>query len=184
MNVIKAEGTTTTIVLSTPIIARYIKFTPVARDWLDSNAWIVREITFFNQIWLSRSLTGGIAYFNPSNPTQPSTNYSGAIVGAWPPDNEWDTYITRNTLNGQIIANSTAIWNHGTAYSYSQQSPLTGLWNNQYTATINDYVARGGIELTGPWIDLSYSTTSTNDPTASFRPVFQFKHAKQKTLWS
>lgn len=132
-----------------------------------------------------RMPTGGNAYIDANgNSTLTDNN-----LGAWPPNNEWDTYIVNSTLNGKITAGDDIVWNKETRYSMCQDTLKSGIWTSYTNATATiDSTYRSGrgfsSDLSPSWKDVAgigFAGTSTY---IGFRPVLEYvANPKQTNLW-
>jgi hypothetical protein len=117
---------------------------------------IIGEIEMFSSI-ICRSLNGGYSYID-SIGNSSTTDYS---LGAWPPSNEWDTYIANSTLNGNIIAGDNNIWHWNTALTLCRDTNYSG----------NTYRSTRGLTLT---TRISPSLSNTVNASYGFRPVLNY----------
>lgn len=127
-----------------------------------------------------RSLSGGCAYINASG----SRVLSNQNLGAWPANNEWDTYIVKSDLNGKIDAGSDGAWhwNAGVA-TYCQEAPLVGLQTAQ-TPNCNgsEVILRGSSTAT----NVNAYISSGASPSFGFRPVIEYidKYSRAKSFYN
>ncbi|TPG68724.1 hypothetical protein EEL31_10325 [Brevibacillus laterosporus] len=92
---------------------------------------------------------------------------SYGTAGAYPENNEWDTYIVNSTLDGNIIKGNDYVWHWKSAYSWMQDC----FYDPSFTMKGLQRVLRG---IHSP----SYHTrTSGENKSAAygFRPVFEYK---------
>jgi hypothetical protein len=124
-----------------------------------------------------RSLSGGSAY--ATNNGNSSFQSQTVDYGCFPTNNEYDRYILKSDLNGTITANDIAVWNHGTVYTWTQETPLNGIYRdktNNSTVTINSTyrVARGKGNAAPNWNSYSILGSSNSSATCGYRPVFEY----------
>ena len=123
-----------------------------------------------------RSLSGGVIYADENgNPT-----FTDSLCGAFPTNNEYDTYIKKSTLDGKITAGDNSIWNYGKCFSLTKGAPVIGTWVNRggvSTVTTNlQRMIRGNDNRTDgdEWKDVNVTHTTGEFSTVGFRPVLEF----------
>lgn len=136
----------------------------------------------------SRIISGGNSYLG-SDGLSKLTNQG---LGAWPPNNEWDTYIVNSTLGGKITPGDTNIW-HWKDYTgiticrdtlvlnTVRQDGTKALASDRMNRSWSQAGAGSSYEpvLVQPWFNASnFSSTVTG-----FRPIFEYKHEKQTNIW-
>jgi hypothetical protein len=123
-----------------------------------------------------RSLSGGVVYADANgNPA-----FTDSLYGAFPPNNEYDTYIKKSTLGGKIAAGDNNIWNYNKCFSLTKGAPVIGTWVNRggvSTVTTNlQRMIRGNDNRTdgNEWKDVNVTHTTGEFSTIGFRPVLEF----------
>lgn len=107
-----------------------------------------------------RSLGGGNSYADANG----NSSTTDAGLGAWPIDNEWDTYIVKKDYG--TGAGSDNVWHYGTG-TLTQETPPPQVGVNTKRVRRG---ASGDEKFIYPLLDKS-STPSTT----GFRPVFQYE---------
>lgn len=120
-----------------------------------------------------RVISGGICYADASG--NKSLRYTGA--GAWPTNNEWDTYIIK--FDSTLIKpgyTSNDVFHQNDSYCWCQETPAAGTWtdNNGNTdpTALGDRISRG-MNVTGNWRDVN--NTASSYASWAFRPIFEYK---------
>jgi hypothetical protein len=129
-----------------------------------SAEWLVYSLKFleFNCLVKIRSLTGGNAYLGTDG--KASLTYKGS--GAWPTNNEYDTYILNSNLEGKIIAGDSSVWNKQVCWCQDTPVVTVGKSSNR--------VYR---------LDAFYNLASTNSQ-IGFRPVLEYpEDARCTNIW-
>ncbi|WP_019422841.1 hypothetical protein [Paenibacillus sp. OSY-SE] len=124
-----------------------------------------------------RSLTGGVAYADEyGNKIIPNINEPKPPYGAFPTNNEYDTYIRLSNLNGKITPNDIHVWNHGGLFFWCQDTPNNGI-NSQHTGVLSNYrITRGRISVSSSFYsELNYNEAARSFEAVGFRPVFEYK---------
>ena len=123
-----------------------------------------------------RSLSGGSIYADANgNPT-----FRDSLYGAFPPNNEYDTYIKKSTLGGKIAAGDNNIWNYNKCFSFTKGAPVIGTWVNRggvSAVTTNlQRMIRGNDNRTdgSTWMDVAQVAFDGLGTNIGFRPVLEF----------
>jgi len=140
------------------------------------------HITLHNTIWgyenrmKFRSLSGGNIYADENgNPT-----FRDSLYGAFPPNNEYDTYIKKSTLDGKITAGIDSIWNYGKCFSLTKGAPVIGTWVNRGGVSVTTLntgrMLRGNDNRTdgSTWMDVAQVAFDGLGTNIGFRPVLEF----------
>lgn len=125
-----------------------------------------------------RSLTGGVVYADSNgnlSMTQLDLSY-----GAFPNTNEYDTYIKRSDLNGNVTPDDENVWHHKNVQTIVQDTPVAGthvsIGGQSKVVTTSLRVLRGFINRTdSSFKDLSTATSNEGWSTTGFRPVFEYQ---------
>jgi hypothetical protein len=138
---------------------------------------VISELAMSEVACTLRSLTGGNSYADVngySTLTQPSPSN-----GAWPTNNEWDTYVLKSTLGGAITAGDDKVWHYYNIWTLCQDTTQNGTWKENgnstaATATNGCRVVRGNTN-SSTWKDVSFANPSSLTATyVGFRPVLQY----------
>lgn len=109
-----------------------------------------------------RSLGGGNSYAKDGG----KSSTTDAELGAWPVDNEWDTYIVKKDYG--TGAGRDDVW-HSNIVSFSQETPVNGL---NSVGTNSTRVGRGYLgAIKGIYVKASSYAGSD----WGFRPVFEYQ---------
>lgn len=129
----------------------------------------------------TRSFSGGNSYLG-SDGLPKLTNQR---LGTWPPNNEWDTYVTNSTLGGKITPKDDTIWHISKLYSHCMDTPINGNWSNGSTTgtATNTKRMERGYTTRSVWDDVNWAESSTVSADYGFRPILEYKHNKQTNLW-
>ena len=144
----------------------------ISWDVLNNAKMIQGKLQTFGTInALVRSLTGGVAYMGADG--LPELTDQG--LGAWPPVNEWDTYIVNSNLKWKITAGDDNVW-HLNGWCWVKNTPANGVSNLAKTVTANSsYRTLRGYsgDGIGP---KRFDTITSNFANAKggFRPAFEF----------
>ncbi|PLS17875.1 hypothetical protein CVD28_09280 [Bacillus sp. M6-12] len=97
----------------------------ISWEELNNNGFIFgKEMSFKKHKGIIRSLTGGYAFRNGDG----GISLFDKGLGAYPTENEWDTYIISSNLNGHIKAGDKLVWNWDVSpQTWCQESPMIGL---------------------------------------------------------
>lgn len=127
-------------------------------------------------IQLIRSMTGGMTALSPTGTPTTVLTYD---LGAYPPDNEYDTYICNSDLNGKITPGDNKVWNYGdTTY---QGTITVDSWDPSYST----FVRRGANGVNTNVRGMQNSNMGYTDGVAGFRPVMEYiDNDKSISLWS
>lgn len=124
-----------------------------------------------------RSLSGGCIYADENG----NPSFTDKLQGAFPTNNEWDTYIKKSTLDGKIEAGDNNIWNYNKCFSFTKGSPMLGQWVNRAgvlqstVATASGRMGRGNDNRTdNEWKDLMNVDGTYLGVIIGFRPVLEF----------
>lgn len=108
-----------------------------------------------------RSLTGGVAYAD-ANGNKSTTEQD---YGAWPINNEWDTYIVNSDFDGKITPGDDNVWHWSALLSLTQDTPITLIMPSDYR------VVRGKSNL----LFFSAVISSSTSTVRGFRPCFEYQ---------
>jgi hypothetical protein len=112
------------------------------------------------------------AYNEPVNVlNNPISSLNDMSLGAFPPNNEWDTYIVNSTLNNKITAGNNNIWHWTTpSYgSYCRNTPSVDLNSNTYRTQRGANISNINM-ITG----VSFTSTTYTNANCGFRPVLNY----------
>lgn len=117
-----------------------------------------------------RSLSGGNSY-SDVNGNSSTVNLG---LGAFPPNNEWDKYITNSNLKGKITAGDNNVWHYNESISWCQETPISGTYTSSSGSTATNVTSAWRIlrGSNGVWGDFGF--TPSNNP-YGFRPVLTYK---------
>lgn len=127
---------------------------------------------------LIRSINGGVAYLD-ANGRRSTTDSS---LGAWPADNEWDTYVVKSNLGGKITAGDDNVWhwNAGVA-SLCKDTPSILIAASTIRTLRSKYPGYGTVVNSTLLNNISSSAVSAS---AGFRPVLEFPEISRCTnVW-
>ena len=143
-------------------IADRVVQTGVSWDVLNSSKLIEGKTGVIASIptAIIRSLTGGNSYLD-ANGNSSTTN---ASLGAYPPNNEWDSYIVKSDLEGKIIAGDNNVWHWFSMRSLCQDTPILAI----YVSSLRVMRAFSSV------IDFSGITSSSSNTFYGFRPVLTY----------
>jgi hypothetical protein len=122
-----------------------------------------------NIIYKIRSLSGGVAYADASG----NSSVTNQNLGAWPPSNEWDTYLVKSTLNGKITPGDNNIWHWNNLHSACKGTVDVAINNSSYRV----YRGISSSSSNNPMFQ-TLSATSTN---FGFRPVLEYIETNSRT---
>ncbi len=130
-------------------------------NWIVSEVQMMESNNFTSNIHV-KSLSGGNGYIDTYG-TSTSVN---ANLGAYPPNNEWDTFIRLSDLDGKITAGDDNVWHWKlNGASWTQETPINSL---------NTYATR--VYRSGPSLLTDLYTLASNS-TSGFRPVLKYYEA-------
>jgi hypothetical protein len=130
-----------------------------------------------------RSLSGGNTYLDANK----KSSLVDSNLGAYPINNEWESYITKSDLGGKITPGDDNVWhwNRG-AGSWCQDSSALNLQNDPTHLATNLSRSRRGINgaalitIKG----IGYNASSMVLPSIGFRPVLEYPDDPKCTnLW-
>ncbi|RJE90657.1 hypothetical protein D3P07_00670 [Paenibacillus sp. 1011MAR3C5] len=155
------------------------------RVWIHTFAWnVINNNKCIEGIFIPalngyiRSLTGGVGYVGVNgnlSMTQIDLSY-----GAFPVNNEYDTYIKRSDLDGKITPDDDNVWHHKHIQTVVQDTPVAGthvsIGGQTKIVTTSLRVLRGyDNRMDSTFKDFSTATTNEGWSTTGFRPVFEYK---------
>lgn len=111
-----------------------------------------------------RCMTGGVAYLD----TDGNPSLTDKLLGAWPPNNEWDKYIVNSDLKGKITKGDDNVWHWEGAASWMKDPPLTSLWGNTARTIRGDYLNYNRNNY------FSYGASGGSYGSVGFRPVLNY----------
>jgi hypothetical protein len=117
---------------------------------------------------LMRIPTGGTCGRTTTN----TRRVNVGIYKGWPTSNEYDTYISDNTLGGKITAGDNAIWNLESLYTFCQENLNVSLNTTYYM------VYRGS---TSNRFEIGSWNLDNTNSIMGFRPVLIYKY--NNTIW-
>lgn len=150
------------------------------KDFQAGNGVVNDCISAFDSRFKVRSSTGGVAYADENGYS--SLLQLGMSYGAFPANNEWDTYIKRSDLGGKITPDDDNVWHHKSIFTMCQETPLLAnftSWNgSKATPTNVNRVIRGNESATSNFKEFSFIGPSDPQSSWGFRPVFEYREAK------
>jgi hypothetical protein len=125
------------------------------------------ECYMFSNDKIIRSLSGGCAYITAYG----DKSLTNQNLGAWPSNNEYDTYIVNSDLNGKIIKGDDKIW-HWNLWSYVKETSVNGVISTNGSTTANNTYrnirGRTGVNV----FEIGVSTMIS--ASGGFRPVLNY----------
>jgi len=132
-------------------------------------------------IYPIRSLSGGNSYLDVNGNSTIDGTQSNISLGAWPPNNEWDTYIMKSDLNGKITPGDDNVWHKDYIFNWCQETSINGTWKSSAGTTITGdntiRILRGYNQRTdNVWKGIALGTSSSGTSTyIGFRPALEYK---------
>ena len=128
-----------------------------------------------------RSISGGVAYADANG----QKSLTDRNLGAWPINNEWDTYIANSDLDGKITPGDDNIWHRDYVFSLCKETNLTATYVNYQNATTGfnntHRICRGYDKRTeNGWRGFTCVVSLTAFSFAGFRPVLEYVEADAK----
>ncbi|WP_217648120.1 hypothetical protein [Paenibacillus sp. cl141a] len=148
-------------------------------DTLNGSSRVIqgRPEVFDGVSGIFRSLTGGVAYAD-ANGNMSSTDQG---FGAWPTNNEWDTYIANFPVTKiQTGKSLDDVFHWREVQNWCQETPVTGLTGpHVFHATPAARVRRGNPKAYNnsdyPITSVSPTLSSQSYNYIGFRPIFEYK---------
>lgn len=128
-----------------------------------------------------RSFSGGNSYLSADG--LPKLTDQG--LGAWPQNNEWDTYVVKSDLGGKVTPGDDVIWHYNNRSSLAKDTVVTGFTRGDTAVADSTHRMLRSINigptpsLLRPW----FVGSSIVDTIVGFRPLVEYKHEKQITSW-
>jgi hypothetical protein len=140
---------------------------------IDNTFMSVGSLRFISKSYSQciRSISGGNAYLG----TDGKASLIDKGLGAWPINNEWDTYIVKSDLGGTVTPGDDNVWHWQGVYSWGQDTSIVPL------ASSSSRIMRG--KYTTIKVDPTMSSNSIN-LTVGFRPVLEYPEDPRCTnIW-
>jgi hypothetical protein len=126
----------------------------------------INELKLYeNSNYYIRSLSGGCVYLDANN----NPSLTNQNLGAWPPTNEWDTYIVKSDLNGKIVPGDDNIWHWG-KWSVCKETSNNGMIYSGVSGTNTRRIARGAASVN----TVSHGLSNYTAANFGFRPVLNY----------
>jgi hypothetical protein len=127
-----------------------------------------------------RSLTGGNSYLGSDG----KASLTDKGLGAWPVNNEWDSYIVNSDLGGTITPGDDAVWHWGLA-SWVQDTAINGTINiDGYAAINSSRFVRGSNAVFNELKGIAFGPSSSSGTSYGFRPVLEYpEDPKCTNVW-
>jgi hypothetical protein len=162
--------------------ANYLKLSFAKVNGYGYNNIVMRDARI-PQDYIIRSLSGGCGYMGLDG----NVSLTEHGLGMFPSTNEWDKYIMGSDLDGKITAGDESVWHYNQAFTYCQDSLITGTMTDYIGTTMavsNAYKPARGAYTNSTWRGMWPNAYSTSNQWVGFRPVLEYPEDDRCTnIW-